>query len=67
MTDSILSRAVRRAIYRGAVPAMTLALLVGGPAMAAEEEVQEVTVTGTRIRQVTGMTTPVPVTSVVRK
>lgn len=65
MTDSILSRAVRRAIYRGAVPAMTLALLVGGPAMAAEEEVQEVTVTGTRIRQVTGMTTPVPVTSVV--
>jgi len=33
--------------------------------MAADEEVQEVTVTGTRIRQVTGMTTPVPVTSVV--
>ncbi|MCX7035836.1 MAG: TonB-dependent receptor [Proteobacteria bacterium] len=65
MTDSILSRAVRRAIYRGAVPALTLAMLVGAPAMAADEEVQEVTVTGTRIRQVTGMTTPVPVTSVV--
>jgi outer membrane receptor protein involved in Fe transport len=49
-------------------PALTLAALTLIPASlvwaADDADVQEVTVTGTRLRLVTGMTTPVPVTSV---
>ena len=67
MSNHTLACAVRRALQNG--PALTLAALTLVPASlvwaADDADVQEVTVTGTRIRQVTGMTTPVPVTSVV--
>ena len=67
MINQALACAVRRALQNG--PALTLAAMTLVPASlvwaADDADVQEVTVTGTRIRQVTGMTTPVPVTSVV--
>ncbi len=79
MNNCSLAAAVRQALRNGsadtvdprygylvrALSALTMATLAASPAFAAEEtELQEVTVTGSRIRQETGMTTPVPVTSV---
>src|SRR5947208_113850 len=67
MTNLVVAQAVRRALWIGAVGGVAIAALMGGEAMAqaaAAEDLQEVTVTGTRIRQTSGMTTPVPVTSV---
>src|SRR5687768_4562802 len=40
------------------------ALLTGGLAQAASEELEEIQVTGTRIRNTDGMVTPTPVTAV---
>ncbi len=65
MVHDRLARAVRIAL-RAPAPIALLAL-VAPAAFAqapADDEVAEVVVTGTRIRQTTGMTTPVPVTSV---
>jgi outer membrane receptor protein involved in Fe transport len=59
-SNGVVRRFVRLAIASGALAATGLS-----PTQAAEEgaPVQEVTITGSRIRQQTGMTTPVPVTS----
>ena len=67
MTNNKLALAVRRALRSGSVVSIsTLAVMSAMPAFSAEETLEpvEVVVTGTRIRQVTGMTTPVPVTAV---
>ena len=40
------------------------ATLTAAPGYAAEEDLEEITVTGSRIRQTSGMTTPVPVTAI---
>src|SRR6476646_10794094 len=70
MKSHTLAAAVRQALRNGpglarTMTGLTMAALAGSSAYAAEETVlQEVTVTGSRIRQETGMTTPVPVTSV---
>jgi outer membrane receptor protein involved in Fe transport len=79
MNNYSLAAAVRQALRIGSVDtsnsrhgqlactlsALTIAALAGSPVYSAEDEVlQEVTITGSRIRQETGMTTPVPVTSV---
>jgi iron complex outermembrane recepter protein len=68
-----LRAAVRRQLaqdrFTTVVPALALALCAAVPLQAQqtpqtpEEDPLEITVTGTRIRQETGMTTPVPVTS----
>ena len=66
MINNKLALAVRRALRTGSVVSIsTLAVLSAAPAFSAEETLEpvEVVVTGTRIRQETGMTTPVPVTS----
>ena len=41
-----------------------LALLVGDGVIAQDAAVEEITITGSRVRQVTGMATPTPVTAV---
>ena len=78
MTKHSLAAAVRQALRNGSIDsgsrhgylaytlsALALATLAGSPARAADEAtLEEITVTGSRIRQETGMTTPVPVTSV---
>ena len=67
MTNNKLALAVRRALRTGSVVSIsTLAVLTAAPAFSAEETLEpvEVVVTGTRIRQTSGMVTPVPVTSV---
>jgi iron complex outermembrane recepter protein len=73
MTTNKLALAVRRALNQGHIarglPLLSisaLAALAGSTAYAQEKagELDEITVTGSRIRQETGMTTPVPVTTV---
>lgn len=44
--------------------AFALALAMGGTAYAQDTEVEEITVTGSRLRNLTGMSTPTPVTAV---
>src|SRR5688572_12956864 len=39
-------------------------LLTAAPGYAAEDDLEEITVTGSRIRQTSGMVTPVPVTAI---
>jgi iron complex outermembrane receptor protein len=66
MANSLVAQAVSRALWMGMVGGVAIATLIGSPALAqtaAPDEPQELTVTGTRIRQTSGMTTPVPVTS----
>ncbi|MEP7311871.1 MAG: TonB-dependent receptor [Pseudomonadota bacterium] len=67
MTNSRIVSAVRRSLAAPAltVASITVAALTSSPvhSQAASDSVQEITVTGTRIRQETGMTTPVPVTT----
>ena len=78
MSNHSLAAAIRQVLRNGSVDAanqrqglacalsaLTLAALAASPAYTAEEPaLEEITVTGSRIRQETGMTTPVPVTSV---
>lgn len=44
--------------------ALALALSMSGAALAQTEQLEEVTVTGSRLRNITGMSTPTPVTAV---
>ena len=67
MSNYSLAAAVRQALRNGSfqLSVLTMAALAASPVHAAEETaLEEITVTGSRIRQETGMTTPVPVTSV---
>jgi outer membrane receptor protein involved in Fe transport len=67
MTNNKLALAVRRALRAGSmVSVSTLSVLSAAPAFSADEALEpvEVVITGSRIRQTSGMTTPVPVTSV---
>ena len=67
MRQSSVAQSVSRAIRFGVWSGVAVASVSGSVAMAqsaASEEPQEIVVTGTRIRQTSGMTTPVPVTSV---
>jgi iron complex outermembrane receptor protein len=47
-----------------AMATFALAMVVGGAAQAAEAELEEVTVTGSRIQRTSGLETPTPVTSI---
>ncbi len=67
MRQSSVAQSVARAIRFGVWSGVAVATVSGNVALAqtaASEEPQEIVVTGTRIRQTNGMTTPVPVTSV---
>jgi iron complex outermembrane recepter protein len=64
MASRMIVSAVRQSLRSGGVFALTMGALTATPALAADETLDEVVVTGSRIRQTSGMTTPVPVTSI---
>jgi iron complex outermembrane recepter protein len=65
MSSRKIAAAVRQSLRSSGVFALALGALTGTSAQAAEEAaLDEIVVTGSRIRQTTGMTTPVPVTSI---
>ncbi|MGA0805485.1 MAG: TonB-dependent receptor plug domain-containing protein, partial [Pseudohongiellaceae bacterium] len=58
-------RNTRRTCFRLSTLALAVtSTLLGAPSFAAEQELEEIQVTGTRIRATDGMVTPTPVTSV---